>query len=98
MTVAVGLLSLVVLPVPFLRSIGLAGMLIPLVAIMAAVTLLPAILAAWGPALDRRGVRSSSTPFSLRWESWAKLIVRRRWVAGAVGLVIVIASLSRLLR
>jgi RND superfamily putative drug exporter len=33
-TVAVGLLSLVLLPVPFLRSIGLGGMLIPLVAIM----------------------------------------------------------------
>ncbi len=89
-TVAVGLLSLVVLPVPFLRSIGLAGMLIPLVAIAAAVTLLPVILAAWGPALDKHRVRSSSTTFSRRWESWAKLIVRRRWVAGAVGLAIVI--------
>jgi putative drug exporter of the RND superfamily len=89
-TVAVGLLSLVVLPVPFLRSIGLAGMLIPLVAIAAAVTLLPAILAAWGPALDKHRVRSSSTTCSRRWESWAKLIVRRRWVAGAVGLAIVI--------
>jgi RND superfamily putative drug exporter len=89
-TVAVGLLSLVVLPVPFLRSIGLAGMLIPLVAIAAAVTLLPVILAAWGPALDKHRVRSSSTTFSRRWESWAKLIVRRRWVAGAVGLGIVI--------
>ena len=89
-TVAVGLLSLVVLPVPFLRSIGLAGMLIPLVAIAAAVTLLPALLAAWGPALDKHRVRSSSSTFSRRWESWAKLIVRRRWVAGAVGLAIVI--------
>jgi RND superfamily putative drug exporter len=89
-TVAVGLLSLVVLPVPFLRSIGLAGMLIPLVAITAAVTLLPVILAAWGPALDRHRVRSSSTTFSRRWESWATLIVRRRWAAGAVGLAIVI--------
>jgi RND superfamily putative drug exporter len=89
-TVAVGLLSLVVLPVPFLRSIGLAGMLIPLVAIAAAVTLLPVILAAWGPALDTHRVRSSSTTFSRRWESWAKLIVRRRWAAGTVGLAIVI--------
>ncbi len=89
-TVAVGLLSLVVLPVPFLRSIGLGGMLIPLVAIAAAVTLLPVILAAWGPALDKRRVRSSSTTFSRRWESWAKLIVRRRWIAGAIGLAIVI--------
>jgi putative drug exporter of the RND superfamily len=90
-TVAVGLLSLVVLPVPFLRSIGLAGMLIPLVAIAAAVTLLPVILAAWGPALDKHRVRSSSTTFSRRWESWAKLVLRRRWIAGAVGLAIVIA-------
>jgi RND superfamily putative drug exporter len=89
-TVAVGLLSLVVLPVPFLRSIGLAGMLIPLVAIAAAVTLLPVILAAWGPALDKHRVRPGSTTFSRRWESWAKLIVRRRWIAGAVGLAIVI--------
>ena len=38
-TVAVGLLSLVLLPVPFLRSIGLGGMLIPLVAITAAPSL-----------------------------------------------------------
>ena len=90
-TVAIGLLSLVVLPVPFLRSIGLAGMLIPLVAIAAAVTLLPVTLAAWGPALDKHRVRSSSTTFSRPWESWAKLIVHRRWFAGAVGLAIVIA-------
>jgi RND superfamily putative drug exporter len=89
-TVAVGLLSLVVLPVPFLRSIGLAGTLIPLVAIAAAVTLLPVVLAAWGPALDKHRVRPSSTTFSGRWEAWAKLIVRHRWVAAAIGLAIVI--------
>jgi RND superfamily putative drug exporter len=89
--VAVGLLSLVLLPVPFLRSIGLGGMLIPLVAIAAAVTLLPVILAAWGPALDKhRVVRSSSTTFSRRWESWGKLVVRRRWIAGILGLAIVL--------
>jgi RND superfamily putative drug exporter len=39
LTVAIGLLALVLLPVPFLRSIGLGGMLIPLVAITASVTL-----------------------------------------------------------
>ena len=89
--VAVGLLSLVLLPVPFLRSIGLGAMLIPLVAIAASVSLLPAILAAWGPALDKhRVVGSRSTTFSRRWESWAKLIVRRRWIAGLLGLAIVL--------
>jgi RND superfamily putative drug exporter len=90
LTVAVGLLSLVLLPVPFLRSIGLGGMLIPLVAIAAATTLLPVILATWGPALDRHRVRRGSTTFSRGWERWGRLIVRRRWIAGAFGLAIVV--------
>ncbi|KAA2265391.1 MMPL family transporter [Solihabitans fulvus] len=90
LTVAVGLLSLVILPVPFLRSIGLGGMLIPLVAIAAAVTLLPVVLATVGPALDRHRVRRGSTTFSRGWERWAGLIVRRRWIAGLAGLVIVL--------
>jgi RND superfamily putative drug exporter len=90
LTVAIGLLSLVVLPVPFLRSVGYGGMLIPLVAIAAAVTLLPATLAAWGPALDRRRFRPGSTTFSRGWQRWGQLVVRRRWVAGIVGLAIVL--------
>ncbi len=89
-TVAVGLLSLVLLPVPFLRSIGLGGMLIPLVAITAAVTLLPVMLVSWGPALDKRRVRSGSTTLSRRWESWGRMVVRRRWVAGVLGVAIVL--------
>jgi len=36
-TVAVGLLALVVLPVPFMRSVGVAGMLIPLVSVLVAI-------------------------------------------------------------
>jgi putative drug exporter of the RND superfamily len=90
-TVAVGLLSLVLLPVPFLRSLGVSGMVIPVVAIAASVTLLPAILAAWGPALDKRRVRSGSTTYSRAWERWGRLVVRRRWVAGTAGLAVVLA-------
>src|SRR5207248_5078647 len=44
-TVAVGLLSMLVLPLPFIRSIGIGGMLIPAVSVLAAITLLPALLA-----------------------------------------------------
>ena len=43
-TVAVGLLSMVILPLPFIRSIGIGGMLIPAVSVLAAITLLPALL------------------------------------------------------
>ena len=49
-TVAISLLALVVLPVPFLRSIGIAGMLIPLVSVAVAITLLPVVLATHRPA------------------------------------------------
>ena len=90
-TVAVGLLSLLVLPVPFLRSIGFGSMLIPLVAIAAAVTLLPVTLASWGPTLDSKRVRRGSTTLSLAWERWGRLVVRRRWIAGVAGLAIMVA-------
>jgi putative drug exporter of the RND superfamily len=91
LTVAVGLFSLVVLPVPFLRSVGEGGLLIPLVAIAAAITLLPVTLAAWGPALDRRRLRRSSTTLSRGWERWGRMVVRQRWIAGASGVAIILA-------
>lgn len=53
-TVAIGLLAMVVLPLPFLRSIGFAGMLIPLVSVIVAMTLLPVVLARAGSRLDLR--------------------------------------------
>jgi putative drug exporter of the RND superfamily len=91
LTVAIGLLSLVVLPVPFLRSLGVGGMLIPLVAIAAATTLLPIMLAAWGTALDRHRVRRTATTYSRAWERWGNLVVRRKWLAGLAGAAIVVA-------
>ena len=91
LTVAIGLLSLVVLPVPFLRSMGVGGMLIPIVALSAAVTLLPILLASWGPALDRHRLHRASTSFSRPWERWATFVVRRKWIAGLAGAAIVVA-------
>src|SRR5262249_56447940 len=59
LTVGIGLVALVVLPVPGLRSIGLGGMLIPLISVAVTTTLLPAILGGIGPRIDwprlRRG-------------------------------------------
>ncbi len=61
-TVAIGLLALIALPLPFLRSMGYGGMLIPLVSTLVAITLLPVVLAKLGstarlasPAHGRQG-------------------------------------------
>ena len=95
-TVAVGLLALVVLPLPFLRSMGYAGMLIPLVATLVAITLLPVILATIGPRLDRHRIRRRDRSEHF-WNSWSNAVVRRRGVAvfvslAVLGLLMVAAS------
>ena len=96
-TVAIGLLAMIVLPLPFLRSIGYAGMLIPLVSVIVAVTLLPVVLVKFGNRLDWPHIRSDDNA-SRSWTAWARLVVRRRWVAAAAaGLVLaalVIAATS----
>jgi RND superfamily putative drug exporter len=51
-TVAIGLLAVIALPLPFLRSMGYGGMLIPLVSVAVAITLLPVVLAKFGSRLD----------------------------------------------
>jgi putative drug exporter of the RND superfamily len=90
-TVAIGLLALVALPLPFLRSVGYGGLLIPLVSVLVAVTLLPVVLSKLGPRLDWPHVRDDDKA-SRAWTGWASLVVRRRWVA-AIGAVLVLAAL-----
>ena len=90
-TVAVGLLALVALPLPFLRSVGYGGMLIPLVSVLVALTLLPVVLSSWGRRLDWPRVRTDDKA-SRAWTRWAELVVRRRWPA-ALAAVIVLALL-----
>ena len=86
-TVAISLLALVVVPVPFLRSMGLGGMLIPLVSVAVVLTLLPAILAGIGPRVDWPRIRHEENA-SRGWSAWARLVVRRRWLATGVAVVL----------
>src|SRR5665213_1510184 len=51
-TVAVGLLSMVIIPPPFIRLIGIGGTLIPAVSVLAAITLLPARLSVLGQRIN----------------------------------------------
>jgi RND superfamily putative drug exporter len=89
-TVAISLLALVAIPVPFLRSVGIGGMLIPVVSVAVSMTLLPVILATIGPRLDWPRFRKGDQ-VSRPWERWATFVVRHRVVATVVGFALVIA-------
>jgi len=84
-TVAIGLLALVVLPVPFMRSMGYGGALIPLASVLTTLSFTPALLGGIGPKIDWPKVRHENKA-SRSWTAWAKLIVRRRWVAAILAL------------
>lgn len=103
-TVGIGLLALVVVPVPFIRSIGFGGLLIPIVSVLAALTLLPVLLLGVGERLDRRwaarherrgaGAAAAAdaddggATASPGWTRWSTFVVRRRWPAAVAGLVV----------
>src|SRR3954454_18489405 len=89
-TVAIGLLALIALPLPFLRSMGYGGMLIPLVSTLVAITLLPVILAKLGPRLDWPHRRTDDKA-SRAWTRWAQAVSRRRWVAAGAGIAVIVA-------
>ncbi len=92
-TVAVGLLSLIVLPLPFIRSIGIGGMLIPAVSVLAAITLLPALLAVLGERINSvrllpKRLLDHGQPEDGPWGRWARFVNVRPVPVAAVGLVI----------
>jgi putative drug exporter of the RND superfamily len=93
-TVAVGLLSLIVLPLPFIRSMGIGGMLIPAVSVLAAITLLPAMLSVLGTRINSvrvmpRRLVDRGHPEDGFWGRWARFVIRRPVAVAAIGLVIV---------
>jgi uncharacterized membrane protein YdfJ with MMPL/SSD domain len=96
-TVAIGLALLLFIPLPFVRSIGVGGFLIPIASIAAALTLQPALLSIYG----RGGVaRIAVLPVRFRrrdadagfWHRLAGSIMRRPLAFLAVGAALLIAA------
>jgi RND superfamily putative drug exporter len=96
-TVAIGLAMLIFMPLPFMRSMGVGGFLIPLVSIAAAATLQPALLSLFG----RRGTRRvrlwrrGEEPVDVEHGWWARLataIMRRPAAFFAGGVAVLVAA------
>jgi putative drug exporter of the RND superfamily len=97
--VAIGLALMLFMPLPFMRGFGLAGLLIPLVSVFAAVTLLPVLLYWAEDRLDR--VRLVPRRIIERREDsesnfWARLAgsIMRRPVVFASGAILLLLALA----
>src|SRR5207253_4232877 len=74
-TVALGLALLLFIPVPFVRSLGIGGLLIPLVSVAAATTLLPALLSVYGRRGSARLRLTRQRPAAFFWSRLAGAIM-----------------------
>jgi RND superfamily putative drug exporter len=95
-TVAVALASLMLFPETFLRSMGYGGLLTVLVDMLAALTVMPALLAALGPKVNSLKIRRSisKVPEAVETGGWYRLgqrVMRRPLaVAGVIVVVLVL--------
>jgi len=94
LAVAAGLATLLFMPVPFIRSMGVGGLVIPVASVAAALTLQPALLSLLGRRLAHRADR--------RGEGWwaraARTIMRRRAIFLAAGIAFLLAVATPALR
>jgi len=92
-TVTIALVSLAVAGIPLVTTMGLMAAISVVIAVLGALTLLPAELALLGPRIDSLRVRHPATDEEVRnglWARWARDIAKRPIVAGLAALAILI--------
>jgi RND superfamily putative drug exporter len=101
LTASIGLTTLFLVPIPFIRSLGAAGLVVPVVSVLAALTLQPVMLFYLGNAgvTPRwiRGAFNTSDEMKGIWARIASLVIKRPWqvlVSGVLVLLIAASSLA----
>lgn len=99
-TVIIALVSLVLANIPIVAALGYTSAIVVAVAVLAAVTLLPAVLSLLGHRvnalrlpLPRRAVGGEAHG----WKRWGEIVARRPWPFLLVGLVVLLAMAAPVL-
>jgi RND superfamily putative drug exporter len=90
-TVMISILGILLMGLPFLHGLAVGTSLAVLIAVLAAITLLPALLGFVGPTIDRFrvGRRRQSTGETL-WHRWARVVQRRPGFIAVAGLAVLV--------
>lgn len=94
LTVAIGISTLILTGVPFVQSLGVGGLLVPLSALAVTMTLLPALLSILGTRVNRLRVvpqRFLRTGEAGVWRHIAAAIMRRPLLSGGAVLMVLLA-------
>ncbi len=92
-TVAIAMASLISFPIPFMVSMGIGGIISPIIAALVAVTLLPILIS----KISKRIIKVPSTKLSFSvgksffWEKVASLVTRKALISLLISLIILLS-------
>ncbi len=100
-TASIGLTTLFLVPIPFIRSLGAAGLVVPVVSVLAALTLQPVALYYLGAGASEprfiRGAFNTSDEMTGLWARIAELVIRRPWQVLVSGVLVLLVAASSIL-
>jgi RND superfamily putative drug exporter len=99
MTVVLALLGMLIIPTTIFRSLGAGAIFVVIVAVIASLTLLPAMLGLLGDRVNKVRIRKKAATGEVGrpggfWDRVTRLVMRRPVVSLAVGVVILLAAAS----
>lgn len=98
LTASIGLATLFLVPIPFIRSLGAAGLVVPVVSVLAALTLQPILLYYMGRTGFKSywitGVFNRSDEMNGIWAKIAGLVIKRPWhvLVSSLMILLIVAS------
>jgi RND superfamily putative drug exporter len=98
LTASIGLTTLFIVPIPFIRSLGAAGLVVPVVSVLAALTLQPVALYYLGESGVRpkliTGTFNRGDEMNGIWAKVATLVIKRPWQVLVSGLAVLLIAAS----
>jgi RND superfamily putative drug exporter len=96
--VATGFLALSLVRLSFLKALVFGGIVVVLAAVLATLTLLPALLALLGSRVNWPGARGSGTTVGGFWARWAQAVMRRPLLWSGLSLAVLALLIAPVFR